>query len=161
MKMRSLLWRGLGIVSGVAIAIASGSSVAWSADPILDLDCVDADGKPSNNFEWSDRGFSVGKRYYQSRMRAYPGAIMTCAIPDDASMLLLQFGLHDTSRNPNAIALTPYLDGVAQPAQPIVPGELYTLTIPLENASSFALSVDCNGFAGCNSWVYFVDAAVE
>lgn len=160
MKIRSLL-RGLGVVGGVAIAIASGSGVAWSADPILDLDCVDADGKPSNNFEWSDRGFSVGKRYYSSRMRAYPGAVMTCAIPDDASMLSMQFGLHDTSVGAASMILTPYLDGVPQEPRVIVPGELFELDLPLENASSFALSLDCNEAAGCNSWVYFVNAEVD
>lgn len=160
MKIRSLM-RGLGVVAGATIAIASGSGVAWSADPILDLDCVDADGKPSNNFEWSDRGFSVGKRYYESRMRAYPGAIIACAIPDDVSMLSMQFGLHDTSLGTTSMILTPYLDGVPQPPQAIVPGEIYTLTLPLENASSFALSLDCNAAVGCNSWVYFVNAEVD
>ncbi|MEC4805643.1 MAG: hypothetical protein SAJ12_07410 [Jaaginema sp. PMC 1079.18] len=160
MKIRALL-RSVGIVSGVAIAIALGSSVAWSATPILDLDCVDADGKPSNNFEWSDRGFSVGKRYYQARMRAYPGAVMTCAIPEGASMLSLQFGLHDTSEETNSVSLTLYLDGVAEPSQAIVPGELFPLNIPLENASSFALSLNCNEAASCNSWVYFVNAEVD
>jgi hypothetical protein len=160
MKMTEWM-RCLGVAAWAAIALAGFSGSAWSAEPILDLDCVDADGKPSNNFEWSDRGFSVGKRYYQSRIRAYPGAVITCAIPDDVSMLNLIFGLHDTSQAPTSVMLTPYLNGQAQPAQNIVPGEIYNLTLPLDGASSLALSVDCLNPTGCNSWVYFVTADVE
>ncbi|MDY7012147.1 MAG: hypothetical protein SVX43_00885 [Cyanobacteriota bacterium] len=135
---------------------------------ILSLDCVDADGKPSNNFEENDRGISVGRKFYRSLMRAYPGARMTCGLPQDEeptripSALLLVFGLNDATAGTSPVSITAYVDGIDRAAQLVVPGQIQTVFLDnLEGAKSIALEVECAATTACNNWIYFTQAEVR
>jgi hypothetical protein len=134
---------------------------------ILSLDCADADGKPSNNFEESDRGVSIGKRFYRSIMRAYPGAKMTCGLPVSdppsagSSSLVLEFGLNDASFGASPLRVTAYVDGNSAASRAVAVGEVQIISLPVGNANSIALEVECGGSTACNSWLYFTKAEVQ
>lgn len=137
------------------------------SESVLSLDCVDADGKPSNNFEQSDRGISVGRRFYRSMMRAYPGARMTCEIPAEAdprlvpSFLVLEFGFNDATAGTSPVQVTAYADGGSAESKVIAPGGVNRISLPVGKAGSVALEVECVGTTACNNWVYFTQAEVQ
>jgi|GEM_PF-3424459 len=148
----------------LAIAATGGIAPVQAHDEfssLLDLICTDADGKPSNNFRESDRYLSIGKRFHRSVARAYPGAKMTCALPEGASTLLINFGMHDTSQGGSPVTLAAYLDGGPAVARTAAPGQLQTLSVNFGTATSLALEVTCAQPEACNSWVYFTVATVD
>ncbi|MBD2576656.1 hypothetical protein [Oscillatoria sp. FACHB-1406] len=137
------------------------------ARDILSLDCADADGRPSNDFERSDRNLSIGKRFYRAVMRAYPGAKITCDLPmpeDPAwkpTSALLTFGINDGRSRASAIKVIAYVDGSPSTSQVVTLESVGNLTIPINTASSLSLEVSCLTDNDCNSWLYFTQAEVQ
>lgn len=135
--------------------------------PVLSLDCVDADGKPSNNFDDSDRGISIGRKFYRAIARAYPGAKMTCELPvieDPAWIpyeLVLEFGFNDATTRVSPVRVTAYVDGSSSASQIVTLGELQTITVPIRTARSVSLEVECVNSIACNSWLYFTQAEAQ
>lgn len=164
---RTKSFRHIATVGMLSLAFAAGGGIAPGRThgdglhSLLDLACSDADGKPSNNFVESDRDLSIGKRFYRSVVRAYPGAKMTCALPEGASSLEMTFGMHDTSLGGSPVTLTAYLDGGSAISQTVAPEEMKTLVLDLGSASNLALEVTCDQPQACNSWVYFTIATVD
>lgn len=137
------------------------------ARDILSLDCADADGRSSNNFERSDINLSIGKRFYRATMRAYPGAKITCDLPmpeDPAwkpTSAVLTFGINDGRSRVSPMQVTAYVNGERITSQVVTPESIGNLTIPINTANSLALEVECLTPNGCNSWLYFTQAEVQ
>ncbi|MDY6785735.1 MAG: hypothetical protein SW833_24830 [Cyanobacteriota bacterium] len=141
--------------------------IEYRYESVLSLDCVDADGKPSNNFEGSDRGVSINRRFYRAMGRAYPGAKMTCEIPVESdprqvpSRLILEFGFNDATAGTSPVQVMAYADGSLSQAEVITAGVVQKISLPVERASSIALDVECSATTACNHWVYFTRAEIE
>ncbi len=152
------------VIASVVLVVAGSSSLAaQEAIFLLDLPCVDIDGKKSNDFEATRNYFSVNRQFLNGVMRAYPGAAMTCKLPEINSgglLLKLQFGIHDAQANSAPITVNLYLDGLMFSSETVRPGEVKSLLLGTETAKSFAVEATCAG-SGCNNWLYFSQAQVE
>ncbi len=149
------------LTSLILLSVGSSTLASQENTFLLDLPCVDIDGKKSNDFEETRSYFSVNREFFNSVMRAYPGAGMTCRLPAKNSelseLLQLQFGIHDANADSNPITVKVYLDGQMFSSETVVPGEIKNLFLGTSVAKSFAIEVSCAG-SRCNNWLYFSQA---
>ncbi|MGC1246522.1 MAG: hypothetical protein WA865_09960, partial [Spirulinaceae cyanobacterium] len=80
--MQPVKFLAAAIASVVLVVTQSSALAAQEAAFLLDLPCVDIDGKKSNDFEATRNYFSVNRQFLNGVMRAYPGAAMTCKLPE-------------------------------------------------------------------------------
>lgn len=160
--MQSVKFFAVALASLILLNSESSTLAAQENTFLLDLPCVDIDGKKSNDFEATRNYFSVNREFFNAVMRAYPGAGMTCKLPDiqDSSLLQLQFGIHDANADSNPITVKVYLDGQIFSSETVVPGEVRNLLLGTSTAKSFAIEVSCTG-SNCNNWLYFSQGQLE